>query len=825
MNDLPIFSILPELDRALCDFDQIVLQAEPGAGKSTQVPLHLLKSSVYQNKKIVMLEPRRMAARNLAHYLAKCLNEPVGQTVGYQVRNDRKISKSTRLEIITEGVLTARLQQDPELSGMDIILFDEFHERSLNSDFGLVLCLEVQETLREDLKLVIMSATLDADQLTQFLPNASAIFCEGRSYPIEVHYSKSSLLQTLKQASQATHQDILIFLAGQKEIQQAIEAVSPEFEAFQCLPLYGGLKAQQQDQVLSPSNSQRRLIFSTNIAETSLTIPNIGAVVDSGEIKRLVYDPNSGMSRIVKGRISKASADQRAGRAGRLSAGLCYRMWSEDAQHQLIDFEPAEITQVDLSNCCFQSLLWGNHPLDMDWLTPPPKPHVEAAMGLMRQLNLLDPTDKQLNTNGRKLPLIGSDIRLSYLFSQAQKLNLTSLACELCGLLMEGDIWLRSQDQSVRSRIESLRSYEASRKQATAKFPLNVARTEQALKNRNRLLKQFNVTYDKQGALDAIGLLIGFAYPDRIGQKRPHQSQPDQIALQLSNGRGAQLYDLGNINHEYFAIYDLDGQNQNGRVYLYEPIQIAQLKENFALTKQSRFSLVGAQQKVHALEEIKLGALSLESKKMALNSIDQNEISAFLLQAIRGSHELNCLSWKQETIQLMDRINWASQFDERFPKMTKASLAETLEGWCLPYLAGKTSISELKALNLSAMLLQTLDYELQNELERNYPRFYISPTGKKFPIHYANNQARTSLKLQEVFGEEASPEIGCNKVKLTFELLSPANRPIQITSDLAFFWDNSYHDVAKEMRGRYPKHRWPEDPLVAEAGHSIKKRT
>ncbi|WP_240693252.1 ATP-dependent helicase HrpB [Thiomicrorhabdus indica] len=830
---LPIFSVLPEIVQALKERNQIILQAEPGAGKSTQVPLAVLPMSEFSQQKVLMLESRRLAAKRLAEFLAGQLGEKVGQTVGYRVRNETQVTKNTRLEIITEGVLTRMIQSDPELDGVGLVIFDEFHERNLQADLSLTLLLEIQENLREDLKCLVMSATLDEMSLKDFLPAGKFLFCEGRGYPVEVSYHPApsqtpiwkfpQLPKILLQAISETSGDVLLFFAGQGEVMQAIQncksvCASQDVVA---LPLYGALNVNDQNKVFEKGH-QRKVIFSTNIAETSITLEGITAVIDSGLEKLLVFDPNVGMSKLQLQRIAKASATQRMGRAGRLQAGRCYRLWSETQQFNLLSHQPPEIERVDLTGLQMELALWGVKPEELKWLTLPPKTHLQRAQTVLQALKFMDENGRFLPA-GEKAMKLHPEPRFAKILQIAQQNQVLALACDLVALLQEGEViadrnevnsidvelrlhwvWqaLDNQDKAVVKRLHRsrLQSFKQSRMALYKKFslPMNHAAQQQ--------LKEIS-----------LGELLAPAYADRIGKQRGQVGH-----YKLANGRGVQVPD-NTFQSEYMVAIELNAQvthsQQNARVYLAAELDFEKVQAQLNLQEKRSAGFNVQKQKVEAQQQIFLQELMISSRPVEIEDLQMAQ--QCLLQVVQKDFSL--LPWTKKVQHFIERARWLSQFRgfETFGLLNDETLAANMD-WLEPYTLNMSSISELKTVNLVQVFEGVLGYQNLSILEKEAPKQYLSPSGRLFSIDYSGQNAKVSLQLQQVFGELSSPKLAGGQVNLTFELLSPAQRPIQTTSDLANFWQTSYFDVAKEMRGRYPKHRWPEKPLEEKAGKSIK---
>lgn len=860
MNSLPITPLLPEIVQHVAQHPNVVLQAEPGAGKSTAVPLALLLSDWFtapQNagKKMVMLESRRLAVRALAAYLAKHLGEPVGERVGYQVRNERKVSAKTRLEIVTEGILTRRLQSDPELSDTALVIFDEFHERALQADLGLALCLDAQAALRDDLKVLVMSATIDTQAISAFLEGAPVLSSEGRSFPVETFYASQPLntaahfkfdllprlAQTIRTAFANTQNDMLVFLPGQREILQTQDTLTEWAAATGVVltPLYGGLKPEEQDKAIQrDANGRRKIVLTTNIAETSLTIEGIDCVVDSGLSRKALFDVNSGMTRLETVRISAASAEQRKGRAGRMQAGQCYRLWSETQQAQLQPFDPEEIGMADLSGLCLELALWGvQNPADLRWLTPPPIAHFEQARSLLQRLQLLD--DKgRLTPLGQQAVSLGSEPRLARLLLAAQNSDaaLHALACDMAALLGERELLQQARVQEVGAdmiaRLLALQTYRQNRKQGQQEGVIASVAEQVLLNSRNwlqRLQKGQNtrpVEFSLDFLLSHCGVLLAQAFPDRIALQRAQTQACERY--QLSNGKGALLKEGEALGREAcLVVANIDGQAREGRIFLAAPLQKSQLEKLFAAQIESRayYRFDEKRQEIIGSEQRRLMALVLDEKP--LEKPDMAALQTCLLEYVKASKGA-VLPWTETQQAGLQRMRWLAQYaspDKNWPEVSEAWLWANLDVWLAPFMVGVGSIKALKNIDLQAALNHLLNYEQQHELEREAPEFYVTPSGNRVKIRYAPGQnPRVSVPLQALFGELSSPRLAWGKVALTFELLSPAQRPIQVTADLANFWRTSYFEVAKEMRGRYPKHRWPDKPLEEKAGRSIKPR-
>jgi len=831
---LPITEFLPDILKELASGRNLVLQAEPGAGKSTALPLCLLDAQWLHGKKIIMLEPRRVAAKSIAHYLARQLGEKVGQRVGYQIKNERKISSNTVLEIVTEGILTRRLQGDPELADIALIIFDEFHLRSLQADLSLLLCLEIQQSIREDLKMLVMSATIDTAMVSRYLLGAAIIECPGRTYPVTVAYNSPANVPLAKQVVSALRSvmsgggrgDVLIFLPGAGEINKSIAAVKESLAVSELLllPLYGALALSQQERALvADAGGKRRVIFSTNIAETSLTIDGVTSVIDSGLEKELIYDPFSGLTRLETSYISKASAEQRKGRAGRTRAGECLRLWTQEKHSTLKEFQTEEMLSADLTGVLLELALWGAGSYDnINWLTAPPLAHYQSANNNLLALAMIDSGGK-ITELGRSATAIGLSPRLAAMVLQARGEVEQGIACELAALLADRDIFSANSGVDIVERLLAVQEYKINRQSA---YPLKRAAVEQLLTSAGsyqRHLKRKNSCPPCSLADLQLntGMLLLYAFPDRLAKRRAGTDG----RYQLASGRGVFLYpDDPLFGCDYLVVADCDGQKQEGRIYSASAISVDAIWAGLGekITERTSFDFDAGKKRISGQQLTQYGAIVL--RRRAVSEVPA-AIFQDLLQQAFSSCGLQLLNWTSRCDNLLARIQWLGGYIDTLPTMSKASLIEDVDSWLLPYLSGITTIAGLKKINPVEVLLGGLSWDQQQLLNREAPVEYITPSNKKIPIVYDQlNGPRVSVQLQEMFGQIDSVMIAAGQYPIQFELLSPARRPIQTTSDLGNFWRSSYFDVAKDMRGRYPKHRWPEQPLLEKPGKSIKRR-
>ncbi|MFC4600179.1 ATP-dependent helicase HrpB [Cohnella hongkongensis] len=831
-SPLPIDEALPELKRALAKGNNAVLVAEPGAGKTTRVPLALLGESWLQDRKIVMLEPRRLAARSSADYMARALGEQVGGTVGYRVKMDAKVGARTRIEVVTEGVLTRMLQSDPALEGVGLVIFDEYHERSLHADLGLALSLQSQALLREDLKLLVMSATLEAEPVAELLGGAPVVRSAGRSYPVETVYrpgppgieAEEAVARAALDALRSHEGDVLAFLPGVGEIRR-VEARLRESlrgSAFnvRVFPLHGSLSSEDQDRALAPlPQGERKIVLATSVAETSLTVEGITVVIDSGLMRVSRFSPRTGMSRLDTVTVSAASADQRRGRAGRLRPGTCYRLWSAERQSALPPRSSPEILEADLAPLLLELAVWGvGDPGELIWLDAPPAPAVQQARELLVQLGALEEDGRRATEHGRQMAELGKHPRIAHMLLRALPLGLGGLACELAVVLGERDLLRYSDGQAptadLRARIEALRGRGAYAADEGARRRL----AEEARRLRRELgLSAPGVDADRP---DDCGLLLAFAYPDRIGRQR------DSGKYLLSGGRGAAFGPGQALAREpWIVVADVDDAGADGRIRLAAPVSLervaASLRE--AVAVESDVFWDAEAKSVRGRERRKLGAIVLEEKP--LGKLPEEKRLQALLEGIR-SEGLEMLPWTKAARQFQERAAFARRHDDSWPDLSDEALLATLEIWLADYAEGMKSRTDLQRLNVKELLEALLPWEdRRRRLDEEAPTHWTAPSGSRVPIDYGDPDAPfVAVRLQELFGLPETPRIAGGRVPLTLHLLSPAQRPVQVTQDLASFWRGAYFEVRKDLKGRYPKHYWPDNPLEAEATRRVRPR-
>ena len=801
---LPIDAVLPDLRAAISAHGRAVLMAPPGAGKTTRVPLALLDQI---EGRIVMLEPRRLAARAAAERMAQSLGESVGQRVGYRIRGETKTSKATRIEVVTEGILTRMLQSDPELAGVGCVIFDEFHERSLNADLGLALIWEARAALRPDLALVVMSATLDADPVAALLNDAPIITSQGRAYPVETRWIARPVDRTMRfegamaglieQAAAETEGSLLAFLPGEGEIRRVEGLLKGRLPADIAIrPLFGAMEFAAQRAAIAPCTSGRKLVLATSIAETSLTIEDIRVVIDGGRSRRARFDAASGMARLVTEPVSRAEAEQRRGRAGRVSEGICYRLWTKGAEGALPAFAPAEIEVADLTGLALELALWGSDGSDLAFLTPPPAPALAEARALLADLGALSGT--QITAHGRQLARLPLHPRLGHML-----LTAGAQAAPLAALLAERDP-LRGAPADLLLRLAAIRSPGPEAHRAT------IERIRTEAKRLARLVDNGPAPLppEAQAAL---------AYPDRIGLRR----KGDAPRFVLSGGKGAVVAEGDPLGTQRLIVAtDLDGDPREARVRQGAAISEAQIRALFAdqIGWHDVCEWSKREGRVLARKQERFGALVLDDRIWK-----DAPREAIALGALDGLRQIG-LPMTPAAQRLQARVELLRGQGAELPDFTDAALLARAEGWLLPYLKGKRTESDLRKLDVTEALRASLDWEQMQLIDRLAPGHFETPLGRRVPIDYAGEAPSIEIRLQEMFGVTSHPTVGPKRLPLRVTLLSPGHKPIQVTMDLPGFWDGSYSDVRKDMRGRYPRHPWPEDPREADPTLRAKPR-
>lgn len=865
MHDLPITEVLDEIKDNLTSHNRIVLQAPPGAGKTTMVPLALLNQSWLKNKQIILLEPRRLAARNAAARMASLLNENPGETVGYQIRQDSCYSDKTKILVVTEGILTRKLQADPEQKNTALIIFDEFHERSLDADLSLALCLQAQQILNENLKILVMSATLNTLAISSLLNDAPIIQSEGRSYPVELIYLEkpldnsgstyvkaqrliAKLVSTIHLFLKENKGSCLVFLPGVKEInrlkQQLDNLVNTENICNVIVsPLHGSLSKTQQDQaILAPAKNIRKIVLATNIAETSLTIEGVSCVIDSGLERVLEYQTSSAMNALETRFISIDSATQRSGRAGRLEAGVCYRIWTQSQHKRLLKHSQAEILHSDLSSLMLELANWGVQDVaELQWIDVPPQSSVQQAKDLLNKLNAINEIGL-ISSHGRHLLKLSSHPRLAHMMLSAVNLNQAYHACLIASLLTEKDIYSARADKSIdiHDRLSILTNFNNSDVKNKYSDNINLNQCRHIVQSANdfykRLKRCVKVGNSTDIDFELTGVLLAYAYPDRISKQR----SADSPRYLLSNGKGAGVPEYLQKNlSKYIVIANLDAKSGQGKseanIFLAADISEILLDEYFSDLIQVKEVLEWnvSQQRVEAKQIKCIEKLIL--KEQVINSDNNTAVQACLLQGVRQAG-LDCLNWSESALNFKYRVNFVHFHISRFENLKKLfsdfekvdfsdqGLTDNLENWLAPHLNKENSIKQLQKLNLHKILESQLSWEQLQQLNKLAPEKIKVPSGSSIKIDYADiYQPVLAVRLQEVFGLYETPKLLKGELKLMMHLLSPARKPMQVTQDLNSFWKTTYHEVKKELRGKYKRHYWPDDPFTAVATSKTKK--
>jgi ATP-dependent helicase HrpB len=833
---LPIAPVLEDLEAALRRQRSAVMVAPPGAGKTTAVPLWLLQAAWLDGKRILLLAPRRLAARAAAYRMASLLNEAVGETVGYRIRMERRLGPRTRIEVITEGVLTRMLQSDPGLTGVGIVIFDEFHERSLDADLGLALSREVQAVFNDSLRLLVMSATLDPAAVATLLDNAPLIRCEGRAFPVETRYVPARAAKPIERAvvdmilrSAADEEgNILAFLPGAPEIRRAaaLLAGSGLAEHWEVAPLYGNLTRAQQDAAIAPPPTGRcKIVLASAIAETSLTIEQIRVVVDSGLQRAPRFDPRTGMTRLVTLPVSRASADQRRGRAGRLGPGICYRMWPESAQGTLAARNRPEILDTDLTGLALELAQWGMpSPDGLTWLDLPPAGAFEQARALLADLGALDALG-QITDHGRSMAELPLHPRLSHMILAARQEGMGRAACEVAAILSDRDplhFTGGMRDADLRLRLELLHAFTAQRPMTIPDCSADDGSLRRILKVAAVLQQRIGLRGQSESAPE-VGRLLAWAYPDRIAFRRPEKMG----RYLMTSGRGAFFDPPDPLSaHDFLVIAELDGERRDARIFMAAAYDRDTLMDQFGHRAewQERVEWDDQRQAVAAERRLLLGALTLRSELLV--NPDPGALSTAMITGIRRCG-IAVLPWTrslrafQARVSLLRRLAVANQ---EWPDLSDNGLTDELDSWLGPWLDGITSIKALSRLDLSSALRSRLSWRQQQLLDTSAPTHITVPSGARHPIDYSAETPVLAVRLQEMFGAADTPTIAEGRLPLQLHLLSPAGRPAQITQDLGGFWHNSYAAVKRELKGRYPKHVWPDDPLNAQPTARAKPR-
>lgn len=858
--EFPITPLLLEIKRSLQAHPRLVLEAPPGAGKTTQVPLALLDEAWLGGRRIIMLEPRRVAARAAAGFMARQLGESVGDTVGYRIRFESKVSARTRIEVVTEGILTRMLQDDPMLEGIGALLFDEFHERHLAGDLGLALALDVQSQLREELRIVVMSATLDGEKLARFL-EAPRLSSEGRSYPVTIaHFPtrrEESLEAQTRRAVEETLRkhpgDVLVFLPGQREIAKvgmalshllpplrrqgrageglsghseslSIPAPSPPNlplpsqgeEQIVVLPLHGELSIEQQSAALQPDpHGRRRVVLATNVAESSVTLPGVRVVIDSGQAREPRYDPNSGFARLQIVNISQASADQRAGRAGRVAEGWAYRLWPQS--QRLEPQRRPEIAQVELASLALELAAWGSD--DLRFVDPPPSGALSAARDLLRRLGALGDSNS-ITALGKRMLALGTHPRLASMLLSARSEEDRALACDLAALVEARDP-LRSGGDALAARWRALAAFRLGRVAGDA-HRSGLAAIDAAAKQWRRRLRS-DTASPREIEAHRLGDLLAHAFPDRIA----HQHSTDPRRYQLANGRMARIFDDSAMFGEpWIVVAELRYEARDALILRAAPVDEASLRQDFAerFLSEDAVRWDAGRRALSAQRETRFDQIVLETRPAG--RVDPQRAAAALTDAVRELG-LDSLPWSDSLRQWRERVRCLRDWlpEAGFPDLSDEALLAALTGWLQPAFAGKTRLDALGEDELADALKSRMEWSQRQRIDQLAPARLSVPSGMERKVEYAHGQPPVlAVKLQELFGLADTPRVADGRIAVVLHLLSPGGKPLQVTQDLRGFWERTYPEVKKEMKGRYPRHPWPDDPWSATATHRAKPR-
>jgi ATP-dependent helicase HrpB len=818
--NLPVAEIIPQVKNHFTSANSLIIQAPPGAGKSTLLPLVLLDEPWLAGKKILMLEPRRLATKTIAQRMASMTGTELGDLIGYRIRFESAISKNTRLEVITEGILTRMLHSDNALENVGLIIFDEFHERNLHAEVALALTREVQQVLRPDLRILLMSATIDSAVLSELL-GAKVIESKGRQYPVEVNYLPEADEyvigeDTARQIIPLTKKhegDFLVFLPGQGEIKKAEEILRRALPEDIIVPLFGQLSPSEQNRAILPHPSGRRkIVLSTDIAETSLTIEGVKVVIDSGFAKSSKFDPRSGLSRLVLHRISKDSADQRSGRAGRLTAGHSYRLWSKATQAHLNEYRTPELMEADLTGLVLDMKAWGKQEIrSMTWLTPPPVGTLALAEKTLETIDAI--VDGQLTSHGKEIHQLPCHPRIAHMLLFAKKHNQLGLGTDIAAILEERDPLPADSGVDLNLRIEVLRRF---RDRGTS-----IARIKKIDTVASSYRRMFDIQPENTPADPwQTGLLLAYAYPERIATARPGNN----AQFQLANGKIAQIGHRDDLAHEsWLAVAHLDAREGMGKIWMAAPLNPKDLAPLLKMKEVIKWDRKKGGLLAHT--EIRIGAIILGTRP--LQKVVQSDAKSAILEAIVEDGDL-LLDFNEAVIQLIHRVQSLKKWnpDQNWPEWSVASLCETSENWLEPYLQNIQKNEDLKKLNLVQILENSLEFDQQKLLNQLAPKFLQVPSGSQIQIEYKpdGETPLLSVRLQELFGLLETPKVNSGKIPVLIELLSPGYKPVQLTQDLKSFWQNGYFEVRKELKRRYPKHEWPDDPIGAEAVRGVKRK-
>ncbi|MBR0695735.1 ATP-dependent helicase HrpB [Bradyrhizobium lablabi] len=813
-SPLPIDAVLGELERTLDGHSAAVLVAPPGAGKTTRVPLALLDVPWAKDKKIIVLEPRRIAARASAERMARTLGERAGETVGYRVRFGSKVSRATRIEVVTEGIFSRQILDDPELSGVAAVLFDEFHERSLDADLGLALARDAQTGLREDLRILVMSATLDGARVAKLLGDAPVVASEGRAFPVETRYVgrkinvplERQMAETIATALRAESGSVLAFLPGAAEIRRTQTFLTERVQdaSVEIVPLFGALDAGTQDRAIAPApKGRRKVVLATSIAETSLTIEGVRIVVDSGMARVPRYEADIALTRLETVRASRAAVDQRRGRAGRIEPGVCYRLWDEPQTASLVAYTAPEILSADLSSLVLDLAQWGvSDPASLAFLDPPPAAALKEAKSLLHELGALD-GDGRLTAEGKSLRALALPPRLARMIVDSARFGAAEDAADIAAILTERGLGGDNIDLDV--RLDQFRRDRSERAASARSMARRWASQVEALGSEKEL---------------STGVMLAFAFPDRIAKNRGNGS------FVLANGRGAAVEQTSALARApYIAVAELTGTAASGRILLAATITQEEIEQRFAdqIESAEDVSFDRNAMALRARRRRSLHAITLSEAPMPLSP--SAETARTLADGLIAAG-LDRLPWSKHSRQWRDRVMFLRRAEgENWPDLSDAALAARAGDWLVPALYDKTALKDLSAGDLSEALMSLLPWDLRARLDREAPTHFEAPTGTQLAIDYEAEQGPTiAVRLQELFGLNIHPSIARGAVPLVLELLSPAQRPVQVTRDLPGFWRGSYAAVRSDLRGRYPRHPWPEDPAGAMPTKRVKPR-
>ena len=840
---LPIQKHFPDIKDALETFRCAVIKAPPGAGKTTRVPLALLEEPWLGNKKIIVLEPRRLAAISCAAHMADIIKEKVGQTIGYQIRLDRKISKSTRIEVITEGIFTRKIQNDPSLENIGLVIFDEFHERNIHSDLGLALCLDSFEALRNDLRILVMSATMDVTAVSTLMGNAPVIFSQGQSFPVKTIYvpaldkqnkvvpKEIACTLTIKRALSEACGDILVFLPGVREIQRLYSILKQDLDLkIHICPLYGNLSTKDQARAFRPSNpGEQKIVLATSIAETSITIEGIGIVIDAGLMRIPKFSTQTGMSLLSTMPVSKASADQRRGRAGRTAKGSCYRLWSQYDHKMLKAFTKPEILNADLAPVVLELAAWGvSDSGQLKWIDLPDENSFEQAKNLLKTLGALDEKG-HITFHGKKMVSVGLHPRLAHMVIKAEKKGQGLLACRIAALLNERDIigaGYAKIDPDIRLRLEIIERMVNKKMKWQKDFKVNNGTIHRIIASEKKMARDFNIISTKID-IEKAGSLIAHAYPDRIAKKRNNQ---DNTFL-MASGKGAFFTETNSVSiNEYIVAIQLDGNPQNAKIFLAAPYSKQDLELDFFDSFKNIQTLTWDKtiHSIKAKEKTILGALVI--KQNITSDIDPDMACDIMITQIQKAG-LKLLPWTKKLMSLKERaifLKSTGHFPD-LPDFSDKTLEEQMKIWLKPFISDVFSLKQLGKIDLEAVFLSMMTWDQKQTIEKMAPTHVIIPSGSKKPLRYCSKNGLLDspileVRLQEMFGLCSTLKIAGQTIPITLHLLSPAGRPVQVTKDLESFWKNTYKDVKKDLMGRYPKHFWPDDPMTAKPTNRVKPK-